>query len=296
MNKLSLPRSTKKNRRSKSDIGVLKAAIYELLEKEQPMTIRHLFYRLVGANVLEKTEAAYKGTLVRLLSQMRRAGEVPFEWLVDSTRWIRQPNTHDSLQHLLLDCQRTYRRALWNSQPSYAEVWCEKDAVASILYTVTEQFDVPLMVCRGFSSLSFIHSAAEAIKQKGKPTYIFYLGDSDPSGESISTVLERDLRDFSGDAEIHFQRLAVTKQQIIDWDLPTRPTKKTDSRAKNFEGESVEVDAIPGERLKVLVNNAIVELINPNAYWAVKDAEESEREAFGYFSEGLIQQLGSIPS
>jgi len=50
--------------------------------------------------------------------------------------------------------------------------------------------------------------------------------------------------------QIHFERIAVTPQQIEKWKLPTRPTKTSDSRARNFvdeDGEqrpSVELDAI----------------------------------------------------
>jgi hypothetical protein len=50
-----------------------------------------------------------------------------------------------------------------------------------------------------------------------------------------------------------FVRVAVNPEQIEEFDLPTRPTKKTDSRAKTFEGESVEVDAIPPARLRQMV-------------------------------------------
>jgi hypothetical protein len=281
------PRSTKKDRRSKTEISVLKSEIYRLLEAEQPMTIRHCFYRLVSSGVLDKTEAEYKGTLIRLLSKMRRNGEIPFHWLVDSTRWVRQIKTYDSLTEMAEDCKRTYRRALWREQPVYVEVWCEKDTIASILSQVTTQFDVPLMVARGFSSITFIYGAAEIIKNQNKPTHILYFGDHDPSGKSISTVLERDLRDFSDGADITFTRLAITEQQIIDLNLPTRPTKKTDSRAKNFVGESVEVDALSAASLKVLVNNAIVGLINPDAYWAVRAAEDSERETLGFWTDVL---------
>ncbi len=289
-----IPRSTKKDRRSKTEISVLKLEIYRLLEAEQPMTIRHCFYRLVSSGVLDKTEAEYKGTLIRLLSKMRRNGEIPYHWLVDSTRWVRRPETHQSVIELLDDCKRTYRRALWREQPVYAEVWCEKDTIASILSQITMQFDVPLMVARGFSSLTFIYGAAEIIKSQNKPTHILYFGDHDPSGKSISTVLERDLRDFSDGADISFTRLAITEQQIIDLNLPTRPTKKTDSRAKNFIGESVEVDAISATDLQDLVTNAIVELINPDAYWAVKAAEDSERESLSRFVSNYKNQQARI--
>jgi hypothetical protein len=95
------------------------------------------------------------------------------------------------------------------------------------------------------------------------------------------------LRDFSGGADITFRRLAVTEEQIIDWNLPTRPTKKTDSRAKNFIGESVEVDAISATRLQQLAFEAICSLIDEDAYRAVRVAEESERESLGVLAEAF---------
>jgi hypothetical protein len=36
------------------------------------------------------------------------------------------------------------------------------------------------------------------------------------------------------DSEIHFERLALTPEQIAVWDLPTRPNKASDTRSKNF--------------------------------------------------------------
>src|SRR5262245_21047240 len=39
--------------------------------------------------------------------------------------------------------------------------------------------------------------------------------------------------------------IAVTEEQIDDWNLPTRPTKKSDTRSKSFGSTiSVELDAI----------------------------------------------------
>jgi hypothetical protein len=34
----------------------------------------------------------------------------------------------------------------------YIEIWCEKDALAGVILPVSREYDVPLMVARGFSS------------------------------------------------------------------------------------------------------------------------------------------------
>ncbi|MGE5756176.1 MAG: hypothetical protein ACM35G_10755, partial [Planctomycetaceae bacterium] len=130
------------------------------------MTIRQLFYRLVSLGTIAKTEAEYKATVVRLMGEMRRAGDVPFGWIADNTRWMRKPATHSSLNGFLRRSAETYRRAIWDNQDAYVEVWLEKDALAGVLIDVTAPWDVPLMVTRGYASLSYLHGAAEIIQAK----------------------------------------------------------------------------------------------------------------------------------
>ena len=112
------------------------------------------------------------------------------------------------------------------------------------------------MVARGYSSISFLHSAAEAISAKGKPAYICHFGDLDPSGVDAARDIEAKLRRYAPEAEIHFERPAVTCEQVEQWGLPTRPTKMTDTRAKKFVGTSVELDAIPARQLRQFVRDA----------------------------------------
>ena len=49
------------------------------------MTVRQVFYQLVSQGVIDKTEAEYKGTVVRLLTDMRIGGELPFKSIADNT-------------------------------------------------------------------------------------------------------------------------------------------------------------------------------------------------------------------
>jgi hypothetical protein len=149
----------------------------------------------------------------------------------------------------------TYRRAVWRNQPVYVEVWLEKDALAGVLLEETASWDVPLMVTRGYASLSYLFEAAQAIKAQDKPVHLYYLGDYDPSGVDIPRQVERRLCEFAPDAETHFERVAVTPEQIRTLQLPTRPTKKTDSRAKAFGNQSVEVEAIPPATLRKLIRD-----------------------------------------
>jgi len=208
----------------------------EIVAKQQPMTVRQVFYRLVVAGKIKKTEAEYKGTVCRLLAGMRRRGELPYEWIADNTRWMRKPDTYSGLDEMLRLSQQTYRRALWNDQDAYVEVWLEKEALAGVLVGTTAEYDVPLMVTRGYPSISFLHSAGEAISAIEKPVFLYYFGDRDPSGVDIDRFVESEIRKHAPGCDLTFQRVAVLEEQIEEYGLPTRPTKKSDSRAKNFNG------------------------------------------------------------
>jgi hypothetical protein len=161
------------------------------------------------------------------------------------------------------------------------EVWLEKDALAGVLTPVTEMYDVPLMVARGYASLSFLHGSAEYIAALNVPTFIYHLGDFDPSGVNAGEKIEQTLREMAPKAEIHFERLAVTPAQISAWGLPTRPTKTTDSRSKGFGDISVELDAVAPEDLRDLVETAIQQHLPPEQFSVLKAAEKSERELIG---------------
>jgi hypothetical protein len=133
-------------------------------------------------------------------------------------------------------------------------------------------------VARGYSSISFLHSAAKAIKANGKPAHIYHFGDLDPSGVDAARDIEAKLRRYAPGAEIHFERPAVTRQQAEDWELPSRPTKQTDTRAKKWTGTSVELDAIPAAKLRELVRGCIERHVDRQQLEILKAAEESERE------------------
>jgi hypothetical protein len=113
---------------------------------------------------------------------MRRQGQLPWEWIVDTTRQRIHPATYSSIAEALQECADSYRKTLWNDINGYVEIWLEKDALAGVISDVTDKYDVSLMPARGYSSVTFLHDAAVALAEKRCPVYIYHLGDFDPSG------------------------------------------------------------------------------------------------------------------
>ena len=91
-----------------------------------------------------------------------------------------------------------------------------------------------------------------------------------------------ELKNRSYPVEFHVERLAVSREQIDEYGLPTRPTKTTDSRAGKFVRRhgtgSVELDAIPPATLRSLVRNSIERHMDPGELRVLKLAEEQERD------------------
>lgn len=265
-----------RKRRSKAEMAALSDALTEIVDDHQPCSVRQVFYLATTRGLVPKTEAAYR-SVARILKMLRLAGDIDFRAITDSTRWMRKPTSFQGLPGFLDRMQRNYRRDLWAEQDVIVEIWLEKDALAGVVYGVTAKYDVPLMVTRGYPSLSFLGSAAEALEAEWRPAYLYYFGDHDPSGVDISRHTEKQLRELAPSADITFERVAVIPAQIEAWKLPTRPTKKTDTRAKRFKGESVELDALKPERLRRLVRDCIERHIDPDILEGTRRVEAAER-------------------
>src|SRR5262249_38706305 len=118
----------KRPRRSKAEIEDLKSSIYAVVERHPPMTVRQVFYQLVVRGVLEKSERAYQRTVIRLLTEMRLKGELPFDWIIDESRRRRVTETYENVTDALEQTAKFYRRSALRQSPDYIELWCEKEA------------------------------------------------------------------------------------------------------------------------------------------------------------------------
>jgi len=266
----------RRKRSTKAEVEQRREALLEIIAAGRPMTVRQVFYQATVHGLVEKAESGYSKVQTDLTLK-RRAGDLSYDWLADNTRWQRKPTTFDSVEEALQETARLYRKALWNEIDAYVEIWLEKDALSGVIYPITSMFDVPLMVARGYASLSFLHSAAEYINTLTVPAYIYHLGDFDPSGVNAGEKIEETLREMAPDADIIFERIAVSPEQITAWNLPTRPTKANDSRSKGFGNISVELDAIDPNTLRGLVQETIERHLPRRQFAILKAAEASER-------------------
>jgi hypothetical protein len=232
-----------------------------------------------------KTESGYD-KIQRQVLNLRRAGQLAYRNISDLTRWMRKPRAFDSVEEALQETARLYRKALWSDADTYVEVWCEKDALAGV---ITDLYDVPLMVTRGFSSETFCFEAVEAREGDPRPYRIYYFGDFDRSGRDAARSLHEKLKRFADekDVPVIFDQIAVTEQQIRDLKLPTREPKRVSVADRKWPFPfACELDAIPPDYMRELVREAIERHLPADQFRILKAAEESER--------ALIRQLVAV--
>lgn len=251
--------------------GVLKE-----FDQYKPLTLRQIYYQLVGKDYIENKVTEYT-MLSNLLKWARIDEYIPWGDIEDRTRsyhdltgWVDKNHFIDQeLDNLLTG----YRRDLLQTQDKYIEIWIEKDALSSIFTRVSSPYTVPVVVCRGFSSISFLNDFRERLSfYEEKQSIMLYFGDFDPSGVEMLTAMETTLEDEMGIEGIEFKRVALLKEDIFTHKLPHNPNalKRTDTRAKKHlskYGElAVELDALRPDILEGKIKEAIERELNVRAF------------------------------
>jgi hypothetical protein len=233
-----------------------------------PLTIRQIFYRLVGVHSYEKTERAYK-RLCEHLNRARRARLIPMSSIRDDGGTIIKPVMWDSAEQWLA-ATRDEAADLWldrtAGQPTRLVVLCEAAGMAPQLANVAEPYGVTVRGSGGFDSTTFKHKFAEELASHDRPTEVLDIGDHDPSGAHKHLAFLEDIEAFTRDlgGDVTFTRLAVTPDQIRRYRLPTAPPKKTDRRA--FRGQTCQAEALAPDVLAGILRDAIEHRIDRAVY------------------------------
>ncbi len=258
----------------------LSAEAVAVLERERPMTLRALYYRLASAGHLPATDQGYN-RLKRLMARLREAGEVPVTgWLVDRVRSTLKPSSWSGLADFGDTVRHAYRKDLWARMPHHIEVFVEKDAIAGTIQPVTYEYDVALNVIRGDVSISFAGEIAALWAEVEKPITVYYLGDYDPSGFGIEAELRDKLARYSG-KECTWVRLGVTAGDFLDFNLMPLPVKKSSRSAafvREYGTDCAEVDALPPGELRQRVQTAIESHIDQDRWERLKRVEQLEQQ------------------
>jgi hypothetical protein len=284
--------SVKRPRRTKEQVEALRAAMCVIAEGARPCSVRHVYYLGIG-RLWEKDSGTSRrnySVVVRELGHMRETGRMPWDWITDGTRVVRQEVQYDSLEDALERTTQAYRRNLWAAQSRRVEVWVESDSVGGVLLPVTSAWGVGLYSCRGQSSKTFVHEAVQAYARHGKPVTVIFAGDWDPTGRCVPrSVIERMERYGNGELDLEFLQIAVTSADVRSGRLTTHDVNTRDVNYRRYREEclregidahiAVEVEALAPGLLRSRLNGAIETLVDDVRQWNIQSRiEETERE------------------
>lgn len=253
-------------------------------ERGYTLTLRQLFYQFVSRDLLPNKQSEYK-RLGSIVDDARQAGLLDWSTIEDRTRNVNVPSTWASPESILDAVARQYQENPWRNQRTRPEVWIEKDALVGVIEGVCEEFRVPYFACRGYASQSEIYAAGKRfqnLRRQGFRPVVLYLGDHDPSGMHMPEDAASRLELFSR-GTVKVTRLALTMDQIQEYNPPPNPAKDTDSRFEGYADiygdESWELDALDPDVINQLIRDELETLIDNRDQWDKDIATEEENKA-----------------
>lgn len=253
------------------------------------LTLRGLHYQLVNLGMTNDLKHYKK--VVTAMIKARWGGLLNFYDFVDHDRdtigktesemTVFDDKVDEAKKQIDL-WMKGYSKNRWENQPIYVEVFIEKKALIGAFSDVCKKHKVALNPCKGYPSLTFLYDASERFKEaleEGKEPVLIYFGDYDPSGEDIPRSIKDNLSEMG--IGVRLERIALMKEQVLEWKLPPAPTKVGDSRTAKWDGlGQVELDAVTPEKLYELCEDAIDDEFDDDLFDELSNEEREEGDKF----------------
>lgn len=262
-------------------INLVNQVVDEYKAQGYELTLRQAYYQLVARGYIPNNERSYKN-IGNLINDGGLAGLIDWYSITDRTRYLRGHSHWDEPADVIASAKYSYDLDKWKGQPNYVEVWVEKDALVDIVGQACDPIDTPYFSCRGYTSQSEMWGAAQRFIRQGyrEQRIIIHLGDHDPSGIDMTRDIQERLNMFGVD--VHVKRVALTMNQIDQYNPPPNPAKLSDSRChaymEQFGDESWELDALEQSVITNLIRNEVTAFRDDVIYQEVCDKEHREKE------------------
>lgn len=246
------------------------------------LTLRQLYYQFVAHEGLQNSQQSYK-RLGSIVNDARLAGLMDWRYISDRTRNVEGNfGGFTDPAAFMRTVAPSYGEAIWKGQDYRPEVWVEKDALVDVIGQACASTRTPYFSCRGYVSQSEMYDAAKRFERRrdqGFTPLVIHLGDHDPSGIDMT----RDIRDrltMMSWGHVEVRRIALTMEQIEQYDPPPNPAKLTDSRGSGYVAQygynSWELDALEPRVLDALIQTEVESLIDRPTMDAAIEHEEAQ--------------------
>jgi len=256
--------------------GIVKIAGDWVRAQPYPVTLRQVHYYLVATQVVANTYSNYK-TLSKVTTRAREAETFPE--LEDKTRTAEVLGAFEDLSEFALGVARHFHLDRTRGQEYQVVVAVEKRGLVDQVFRAVGERGWMVVPVAGYGSHTIKHDVAEQVEADGRPSVLLYLGDFDASGMDIE-------RDFVAKTDFSSKviRVALTAEQVAEYDLPTAVDKERDSRAAAFAAQyghvQVEIDALPMDLLRDLLIAEVDQWWDRSTWEAVVAEERALRAEF----------------
>jgi hypothetical protein len=292
-------------------------AVLEILQARRsywPLSDRQVHYALLNAPPLRhaskpksrytNTRQAY-GDLTDLLTRARIEGRIPFHAIGDETRpvmlWTGYLEPSTFLRQAMKSFLSGYYRNLLQSQPNHVEIVAEKNTIAPLCRKVCEKYCLPLTTGRGYCSLPPRHAMAQRYRRSGKEKLILLMvSDFDPDGEEIAHSFARSMRDDFSIEKVHAIKVALTGDQVKQFELPPVMEAKGDNAKRDKfvakHGKHVwEVEALMPDQLIGILDEAVRSVLDMDAWNAEVDEEAQDARQIQAVRQSVLKLLQESP-
>lgn len=292
------------NFRKKSMVLIDQAnsVIHAMRARGFTLTVRQLYYQFVSRDWLENTKQNYE-RLASVVDDARKAGLIPWDAIEDRTRFLRRIPDWDNPQDFLNEVVESYAEDVWRDQDYYAEFWVEKDALLGVVEVACNELRVPYFACRGYPSSSELYKAGKrmaAHRAAGRWPIVFYAGDHDPSGLQMGIEnAPNALMMYARSNDIEVRHVALTRDQIDEYQPPANYAKESDSRYNWYVGEtglddSWELDALDPDVIDAIIRENVESVLDRPKFEANMQAEAANRARLFEIKDAFVDLANNI--
>ena len=205
--------------------------------------------------------------MTEALTQLRENGDIPWNWIVDETRSLKDYSGPSTITEGVLDRLPFIKLDPWHGDVPL--ILTESRSLAGCLYSVASEYGILIAPTNGQVG-GFLHT--DIAPTLHAESCVLYLGDLDLCGGDIENntrhVLEREV------GELKWERLALTEEQATSHNLPR--ITKTDRRFKGGGGvpEAVETEAL-SLRIIIDIVRSRLEVLLPEPLQSVQQTRRT---------------------
>jgi hypothetical protein len=239
--------------------------------------LRGLHYMMIGepkpdGSPYENTEKDWLWLTEDAAKAARFLGYIPFDQITDQRNTppvIREFHRPEPGAYLSTDLNieipddiepTLYTRDFRGVQPYKLVLIGEKSSLEPVLAPVAGAYQADLYLPTGEPSDTMLHQMAKTGAADGRPMVVLYFSDCDPSGWQMPVSVGRKLQSFKAGLfpglEFELHPVALTPDQVRQYDLPSTPLKDTEKRADKWQAAmgvaQTEIDSIAALRPELL--------------------------------------------